>query len=60
MDNRKIAIIVVIFIACMFGIIALMGISSHIPLLRRPLTFIFALVLVVFVIIFFTVIAKRR
>ena len=60
MDNKKIAIIIVIFIAVFMAIVALLGIAGHIPFLGKALSLIIAVILLVFVVVFFAVIAKRK
>lgn len=60
MSNKKIALLVTVFIAVLFIIIGIIALAGHIPLLGKPLTFIFAVVLVVFVLGFFIIIGKRK
>jgi hypothetical protein len=60
MDNKKIAIIIVVFIAVFMAIVALLGIAGHIPFLGRALSVIIAVILIVFVVGFFAVLAKRK
>ena len=60
MDNKKIAIIIVVFIAVFMVIVALLGIAGHIPFLGRALSVIIAVILIVFVVGFFAVLAKRK
>lgn len=60
MSNKKIAIIVTAFIIVVLFIAGIMGIAGHIPLLGKPIVFIFSIILVAFVLGFFVIIAKRR
>lgn len=60
MNNKKIAVIVIIFITIFLFITALLGIAGHIPIIRKPLVFIVAIVLLAFVTGFFALIIFRR
>lgn len=60
MNNKKIALIVAAFIVSLFIIIGIIAIAGHIPLLGKPLAFIFAIVLIVFILGFFIIIGKRN
>ena len=60
MENKKIAIIVSIFIVIFLLLAGLIGLAGKIPFLSKPLVFIFAIILVLFVLGFFIVISKRR
>lgn len=60
MNNKKAAIIVSVFIVSLFIIIGLIGIAQHIPFLGKPLVFIFAIILMIFIIAFFILLVKRR
>ncbi|MCM1114556.1 MAG: hypothetical protein NC397_03580 [Clostridium sp.] len=60
MNNKKIAVIITIFIVTAFIIIGLLAAAEHIPLFGKPLAFIFAIVLVIFVLAFFILAAKRK
>lgn len=60
MNNKKIAVIASAFAVVLFILIGLMGIIGKIPLLGKPMAFIIAIIIVLFVLGFFIVIAKRR
>lgn len=60
MNNKKIAVILSVFIAVLFIIIGIIAVAGHIPFLGKPLTLIFAIILIVFILGFFIIIAKRR
>lgn len=60
MNNKKIAVILSVFIAVLFIIIGIIAVAGHIPFLGKPLTLIFAIILIVFVLGFFIIIGKRR
>lgn len=60
MSNKKIALIVTAFIVVVLLIAGMMGIAGHIPLLGKPIVFIFSIILAAFVVGFFIIIAKRR
>lgn len=60
MNNKKIAVILCVFIAMLFIIIGIMAIAGHIPFLGKPLALIFAVILILFILGFFVIIAKRR
>ena len=60
MENKKIAIIVSIFIVIFLILTGLIGLAGKIPFLSKPLVFIFAIILVLFVLGFFIIISKRR
>ena len=60
MNNKKIALIVVIFIAVFLIIAGIIGIFEHIPILGKPIAFILVIILVLLVTGFFVMIAKRR
>lgn len=62
MENKKIAIIVSIFIFIVIFLLlaGLIGLAGKIPFLSKPLVFIFAIILVLFVLGFFIIISKRR
>lgn len=56
MNNRKAAVIVIIFITIFIFIGALLGIAGHIPIIKNPLVFIIAIILLAFVTGFFALI----
>ncbi len=60
MNNKKIAIIICAFIAVLFILIGIIAIAGHIPLLGKPLTLIFAVILIIFILVVFILISKRR
>lgn len=60
MENKKTAIIVSIFIVIFLLLAGLIGLAGKIPFLSKPLVFIFAIILVLFVLGFFIIISKRR
>lgn len=60
MNGKKKAIIVIIFIFAVLLIIGIIGISSYVPLLRKPLMLIGALFLMSFIIGFFIAINRLR
>ena len=60
MESKKIAIIVSIFIVIFLLLAGLIGLAGKIPFLSKPLVFIFAIILVLFVLGFFIIISKRR
>lgn len=60
MNNKKIAVILSVFIAVLFIIIGIIAAAGHIPFLGKPLTLIFAIILIVFILGFFIIIGKRR
>lgn len=60
MNNKKIALIVTVFIITMFVIIGIIALAGHIPFLGKPLTFIFAIILVLFTVGFFVIIIRRK
>lgn len=60
MDNKRIAAIVVVFIVGFMLIAAIMGIGAHIPFLGKGIAFIFAILLVLFVLVFFVIIGRKR
>ncbi len=60
MNNKKIAVIISAFIAVLFIIIGIIAIAGHIPFFGKPLTLIFAIILIIFIWGFFIIIGKRR
>ncbi|MDD6729068.1 MAG: hypothetical protein PUE08_07620 [Eubacteriales bacterium] len=60
MKNKTIAVIVILFVTAFIFIAAILGIAGHIPLLSKPLTFIIAIILVIFVTGFFAILTFRR
>ena len=60
MSSKKAAAILVVFIASLFLLIGVIAISGRIPILGKPLVFVFAIILVIFVVGFFAVIARRK
>lgn len=60
MDNKKNAIIVAIFIIIFMIIAGIIGISGKLPVIGKISVFIFAILLVLFVLVFFIILAKRR
>ena len=60
MNNKKIAVIISAFIAVLFIIIGIIAIAGHIPFFGKPLTLIFAIILIIFILGFFIIIVKRR
>jgi hypothetical protein len=60
MNNKKIAILVIIFIVFFMLIATLIGIAGKIPFISKPLMLILAVILVLFVLTFFILISKRR
>lgn len=60
MNNKKIAVILSVFIAVLFIIIGIIAVAGDIPFLGKPLTLIFAIILIVFILGFFIIIEKRR
>lgn len=55
MENKKTAIIVSIFIVIFLLLAGLIGLAGKIPFLSKPLVFIFAIILVLFVLGFFRI-----
>lgn len=60
MNNKKIAVIVTIFITIFIFIASLLGVAGHIPIIRKPLVFIIAIALLAFTTGFFALIVFRR
>lgn len=60
MNNKKIAVIVVLFITVFLFIAALLGIAGHIPFIKKPLVFVIAIALLAFVTGFFALLVFRR
>ena len=60
MNNKKIAILVIIFIAFFMLLATLIGIAGKIPFISKPLMLILAVILVLFVLTFFILIAKLK
>lgn len=60
MNNKKIAVIVILFITVFLFIAALLGVAGHIPFIRKPLVFIITIVLLAFVTGFFAILVFRR
>ncbi len=60
MSSKKAAAMLVVFIAALFLLIGVIAVSDHIPILGKPLVFVFAIILVIFVVGFFAVIARRK
>lgn len=60
MSNKKIAILVSVFIVGFMLIVGLIGIGAHIPILKNVLVFIFAILLVLFVVGFFVIAGRKR
>lgn len=60
MSNKKIAVIVILFVTAFLFIAALLGVAGHIPFIRKPLVFIIAIVLLAFVMGFFAILVFRR
>ncbi len=60
MNNKRIAVIISVFIAVLFIIIGIIAVAGHIPFLGKPLTLIFAIILIIFILGFFIIIGKRR
>ena len=59
MSGKKKAVYLICFIIVMFAIITAIVIAEHLPIVGKPIVFISAMILVVFVIVF-CVIAVRR
>ncbi|MDE6469530.1 MAG: hypothetical protein K2L19_00725 [Eubacterium sp.] len=59
MNNKKIALIIILFVAGFMVLAAILGIAGHIPFLGKALSLIIAAVLIIFVLLFF-VAAKRK
>ena len=57
MSNKKIAVIVILFVSAFLVIVSLMGIAGHIPFIKKPLVFIIAILLVTMVTGFFALLA---
>ena len=60
MNNRKIAVIVILFVSAFLVITSLMGIAGHIPFIKKPLVFIIAILLVTFVTGFFALLSFMK
>lgn len=60
MNNRKIAVIISIFIVVMLIVIGFMGIASRIPFVGRALALIFAVILIIFVILTVIISGRRK
>ena len=60
MNNKRIAVIISVFIAVLFIIIGIIAVAGHIPFLGKPLTLIFEIILIIFILGFFKKIGKRR
>lgn len=60
MSNKKIALIILLFVTGMLIIIGFIGISSHIPFVGRGLSLFFAVILIIFIITIFVLISRRR
>lgn len=60
MNNKKIALTVTAFIIVFMLIVLIIGISGHIPFIGKGLMLIFAVTLIIFVLIFFIIIARRK
>ena len=56
MNNKKIAVIIILFVSAFLVIASLMGIAGHIPFIKKPLVFIIAILLVTMVTGFFALI----
>lgn len=60
LNNRKIVLIVMLFIALfMIGAVSL-GIAEHIPFLGKALTLIIAAAIILFVLVFFVLVNRRK
>ena len=60
MESRKIAIIISVFIVIFMLLAGLIALAGKIPFISKPLVFIFAIILILFVLGFFIIINKRR
>lgn len=60
MSNRKIALIISIFAAVLLVGCLLLGIGGHIPFLSKGITLIIALMIMIFVLVFFILIMKVK
>ncbi len=60
MNNKKIAIIIVLFIVGFMAITALLGIAGHIPFLGKAISLILASALIIIVLLFFIISGKRK
>ncbi|MGN1420814.1 MAG: hypothetical protein ACI4XC_04820 [Eubacterium sp.] len=60
MNNKKIAVIVILFVTIFLFITALLGVAGHIPFIGKPLVFIIAILLLAFVTGFFAILIFRR
>ncbi len=60
MEGKKIAITVSAFIVIFMLLAGIIELAGKIPFLSKPLVFIFAIILVLFVLSFFIIISKRR
>lgn len=60
MSNKKIAVTVILFVSVFLFIVALLGVAGHIPIIRKPLVFIISIILLAFVLGFFSLLAFRR
>lgn len=60
MNNKKIAIFTALFIIVFMILAGFIAIAEKLPIAGKILTFVFTILLVLFVIIFFIFIVKRR
>lgn len=60
LNNKKIAIILVLFVAGFLFLAAVLGIAGHIPFLGKTLALIAAAVLILFILLFFVLAVKRK
>lgn len=60
MNNKKKAMYLVGFIAALFAIIGTIAIAEHLPIIGKPLVFILAIILIIFVITFCVIIMRRQ
>lgn len=60
MNNKKNAVIITLFIAAVFIIIAILGIAEHIPFIGKIFAFIIAISLTAFIVLFFVIIERRK
>ncbi|MCM1284672.1 MAG: hypothetical protein NC213_08450 [Acetobacter sp.] len=60
MNNKKIVLIVTVFIITLLIIIGIIALAEHILFLGKPIVFSFAIILVIFTMGFFAVVIRRK
>lgn len=60
LNNKKIAVTVIIFVILFLAIACILGIAGHIPFLGKALSLVIAVILIAVVLGFFIIIIRRK